>query len=96
MESCETTVFPNPFNPQVRISYTVPGRTGTFAVSLRVYDIRQKLVLELVNKRQRPGSYSVRWDGRDAAGLSVGAGVYFYRLTASVRALTTGRMILVK
>jgi len=41
------------------------------------------------------GFYSVRWDGRDAAGRGVGNGLYFYRLTTP-SFTGTGRMTVLK
>jgi hypothetical protein len=31
---------------------------------------------------QAPGSYRVRWDGRNEAGVRLASGVYLYRLQA--------------
>ena len=35
-----------------------------------------------MNETRGAGSHDVQWDGRDGAGVTVGSGVYFYRLTA--------------
>jgi flagellar hook assembly protein FlgD len=49
---------------------------------LKVYDVAGRLVREL-DKGERPaGVHSIRWDGRNWAGLSVSGGVYLYRLEA--------------
>jgi carboxypeptidase T len=72
--------FPNPFNPETIIEYTVgewessgEGRV----VELVVYDLLGRKLLTLVNEAKRPGKYRVRVDGR---GLS--SGTYFYRMRA--------------
>ncbi len=44
---------------------------------------------------QPAGSHRALWDGRDAAGLATGNGIYFYRLTAG-DFTQTRKMVLVK
>lgn len=67
--------FPNPFNPQTTIPYTLPERAE---VSLRVFDMLGREVVELVSGQQEAGAYSATWD----AG-SLTSGMYFYRLEAA-------------
>ena len=86
--------FPNPFNPATTISFAVPEGSGG-GISLKVYDIRGRLVRTLVEGEHAPGSYSVFWDGRDETGASTSSGVYFYRLTAGDFAATR-KMVLLK
>ncbi len=64
--------FPNPFNPVTTIQYQLPYRTR---VQLIVYDILGRQILQLVDKIQPAGYYSVQFD---ASHLS--SGTYFYRL----------------
>ena len=98
--------YPNPFNPSTRIKYTVAGvrgqgpgvgeagagvsGLGTSKTSLIVYDLLGREVAVLVNERQAPGSYEVRFD---ASGLA--SGVYYYRLAAG-SFIQTRKMILIK
>ncbi|RKZ17541.1 hypothetical protein DRQ53_03200 [bacterium] len=49
-------------------------------VRMAVFDLRGRLVRELVNERRGVGVHAVGWDGRDTEGRSVAAGVYFGRL----------------
>ena len=72
---------PNPFNPATTISYSVP-EGKTVAVSLRVYDIRGKLIRTLVNETRDAGNYTIFWDGSDESGNKVASGVYLYRMQA--------------
>ncbi len=73
--------YPNPFNPKTTIRYTVGGSgnqgSGLSTVRLVIYDLLGREVMELVNEKQKPGTYEV---GFDATRLS--SGVYFYRMTA--------------
>ena len=71
--------FPNPFNPETRISYDLP-ESGN--VTLAVYDILGKEVRRLIQSQKNAGSYEEVWDGRDSAGRMLPSGMYFYKLTA--------------
>ena len=71
---------PNPFNPATTIRYGLPRAART---SLRVYDLRGRLVRILVDGVQPAGPHAVDWDGRDDRGASVASGAYVYRLQAA-------------
>lgn len=83
---------PNPFNPQTTISFSLPQRGE---VSLKVFDVRGRLVNTLVQEVREPGMHSVVWDGRDTAGQRAASGVYLYRLQAGEQTLQA-KMTLVK
>jgi fibronectin type 3 domain-containing protein len=72
-------IRPNPFTTQTAIHYTVPANGA--AVSLRLYDIRGRLVKTLVDRRHAGGAYEVAWDGRDSRGRTVSSGIYFARVS---------------
>ncbi|MDP7031256.1 MAG: FlgD immunoglobulin-like domain containing protein [Gemmatimonadota bacterium] len=76
---------PNPLNGTTRIDFSVPGAMG---VDLTVYNVSGQTVKRLAIGNRDAGAYRVEWDGRDAAGTKVAAGVYFYRLTAGEKVLT--------
>ena len=69
--------YPNPFNPSTSIRYNLPQAAD---VSLTIYNTLGQPVRTLVHARQGGGAYEVRWDGRDADGRGVGAGVYLYQI----------------
>jgi hypothetical protein len=84
---------PNPFNPVTKIFFTVP-RAGH--LSLKVYDIRGRLVRTLVDDRVEAGADQVTvWDGRDTGGAAVSSGVYFYEVRTGGD-VKVGKMALVK
>jgi len=85
---------PNPFNPATTIGYSVPDGAAEH-VSLKIYDLRGRVVRTLVGKVCKPGSYSVFWDGMDQAGRAVSSGVYLYRMQAG-DFLQTRKMVLLK
>lgn len=64
---------PNPFAGRTRITFSLARETNA---SLRIYDLRGRLVRTLVDSRLDPGARSVEWDGRDHAGNRCGDGIY--------------------
>ena len=64
--------YPNPFNPETRIDFTLPEKQF---VSLKVYNLLEQLVSEIINEEKESGSCSVTFD---ASYLS--SGIYVYRL----------------
>ncbi len=72
--------FPNPFRSGTTIAFGMPSPGG--AATLRVYSAAGKLVRTLVDETLPAGRHVAVWDGRDAGGAPVSAGVYFYRLEA--------------
>jgi hypothetical protein len=84
--------YPNPFNPETYIEYTLPADCQ---VTLAVYNILGQKVKTLINEHQSAGLKSVRWDGKDDSGNQVSAGVYFYSIKAD-NFTQTKKMILLK
>jgi len=67
--------YPNPFNPQTRISYSL---SKSSRVNLIIFDIRGRRVRQLMNNiDQSPGYYNLTWHGVDDGGHSVSTGIYF-------------------
>jgi flagellar hook assembly protein FlgD len=75
---------PNPFAAATTIRFELAQPAD---VSLEIYDVRGRLVRNVVDGRpMEAAAHELAWDGRDARGRAVGAGVYFARLTVgSVR-----------
>ena len=91
--------MPNPFNPETTIRYdlAVLSRGGAEAMGVRlaIYNMAGQLIRVLVDAAQRPGRYSIEWDGRDAQSREVGSGVYLYRLQAGDQ-VQVRRMLLLR
>jgi subtilisin family serine protease len=85
--------FPNPVAHGTTVSYSVPV---TSRVRLAVYDPSGRLVRVLTDRDLAAGSYSVRWDGRDARGRDVASGVYFVRMTAGRGVVSSAKVALVR
>jgi hypothetical protein len=84
--------YPNPFNPVTTIRYDLPEQS---TVKLVIYDITGRAVRTLVDEAQEPGYKTVIWNSRNNEGISVGAGLYIYRIEAG-KYQRSRKMILLK
>ena len=78
--------YPNPFSSQTAFVYSL---SGTCEVSIRIFDIRGRLITVLTQGEQIPGTYSMNWnsDGIDS-------GMYFYSMHAG-SSTVTGRCLII-
>jgi photosystem II stability/assembly factor-like uncharacterized protein len=79
--------FPNPFNPNTRIRYSVPQSSK---VEIKIFDILGNEIETLVNEEKQTGTYEITWYAENLP-----SGVYFYRLQAG-DFVVTKKMILMK
>ncbi len=86
--------YPNPFNPSTTIHYSIPGRANE-RVSLKIYDLRGRLIRTVVDEEKKPGIYFVHWDGRDERGQEVGSGIFLYTIRAG-NFKSTKRMTIIR
>ncbi len=70
--------YPNPFNPATTIPLTLPASAE--AVDVTIYNVLGQPVRRVWNGSLAAGAHRLAWDGRDAQGQPVAAGVYWYRL----------------
>lgn len=70
--------FPNPFNPDTQIEYSLENHSFT---TLKIYNTLGQEIKTLVNGVKDPGTYSVLWDGTDGSGQPVSSGQYFYQVS---------------
>ena len=66
--------YPNPFHPQTTISYRLSEATR---ISIKVYDVKGRLVETLYDDLQEAGHHSMVWNTE-----GVNSGIYFYRIAA--------------
>ncbi|MFN8178723.1 MAG: FlgD immunoglobulin-like domain containing protein [bacterium] len=71
----ELRVVPNPARGAVELAW----RVAEGPVALSIFDVSGRAVL---SRRIGPGQGTLEWDGRDAAGKPVAAGVYVVRLAS--------------
>jgi len=79
--------YPNPFNPETEINYTVPS---TSLVKLAVYNTKGELVKELINSSMPIGNYTIKFDGSQ-----LNSGIYFYKLECNGKSVSN-KMMLIK
>lgn len=84
--------FPNPFNPETKISFTL---TNSESVELNVYDIRGQRVATLFSGAANAGSHTYSFNAQTSSGQVLDAGIYFYRLETA-NGVFTQRMTLLK
>jgi len=84
--------FPNPFNPNTTITFSIPTGGQT---SLVVFNLAGQKIKTLWQGWTMRGEHAVSWDGLDEKGRQVSSGVYLYRLTTSDRS-TTRKMLLTR
>ena len=66
--------YPNPFNPVTMLTYDVPAE---MIVNMGVYDVRGRLVDELVQGSHDAGRYEVTWNADQNS-----SGVYIIKMSA--------------
>ncbi len=85
-------VSPNPFQNRVLITYNVPYQTE---LEIRLFNILGQNVRTLVRGKVNPGEYVLLWNGKDESGRQLPNGIYFIRLSAGNKILTT-KVLMVK
>ena len=84
--------YPNPFNPITNIKYSIPKNS---IVSLTIYDILGRQIIQLIDKEISAGAHNILWDGKNNTGEFVSTGIYYYKLEAD-NFVKTRKMILLK
>ncbi|MBK6878005.1 MAG: T9SS type A sorting domain-containing protein [Ignavibacteria bacterium] len=80
--------YPNPFNGSTKIRFEINKKA---TVSIEIFDITGKKLVELVNKQFTSGQYEVDYTINDNS-----SGVYFYSLSIDGIILDTKKMIVLK
>ncbi len=79
--------YPNPFNPDTIIEYTLPVNTFT---RLAIYDVLGKEVAILIKDYVNAGKHKIVWNAKELS-----SGVYFYRLQTD-NFVQSKKMLLIK
>ena len=69
--------YPNPFISNTNITFIVPEDGG---VSLNIYDLSGRKIINLVDEDLIIGKYKVEWDSKDSNNKEVPPGIYIGRL----------------
>lgn len=84
--------WPNPFNPTTTVSFTLPKPAH---VRLDVYLVSGRHVRTLADRAYPAGVHRVAWDGTDAGGVALPAGIYLCRMEAD-GAVMSHKMVMAK
>lgn len=84
--------YPNPFNPETTISYSVKEMTP---VNIEIYNLKGQKVKTLLSETKAAGNYNVVWNGTDNNNRPVSSGVYFFKMNAG-KYSSTKKMIMMK
>jgi FG-GAP-like repeat/FlgD Ig-like domain/FG-GAP repeat len=85
--------YPNPFNPETSISFSVSE--STVITELSIFNLKGQKIKTLINEQLPVGQHSVVWNGTDEFGKSVSSGVYLYKMKSGDYTKTR-KMILMK
>jgi hypothetical protein len=85
--------YPNPFNQEITIPYTVPY---TARVDIVIYDLLGRRVRTLVRALSSAADHHALWDSRGDSGLPVPSGVYFCRMEAGGSFEKTRKLMLIR
>jgi len=56
-------------------------------ISLKIYDIRGRLVKRLLEERLSKGDYRIEWNGKGREGKKLTGGVYFLKLETPTQSI---------
>ncbi len=87
-----TKQYPDPFNPETAIEYSIPSEGK---VSINIYNIKGQRVKRLLDADQTAGLHKVIWNGCDESGRKAASGLYFYELRYQGQSIRE-KMMLIK
>lgn len=85
--------YPNPFIINTELSWY---QKTSDKVSVRIYDLKGRLIRTLTNETKTAGIQKLSWDGKDNNGKQVASGIYYSRLQSSNGKSATQKMMLIK
>ncbi len=83
--------FPNPCNPRTEIAFSLAHDQQ---VELSVYDVRGRMVKNIVCGKLLAGEHSRFWSGQDDSGRAMPSGTYVFRLKLDGLTLTRKTMLI--
>lgn len=85
--------YPNPFNPETSIRFTL---AENIPVRIEIYNARGQRVNIVLDTEMKPGKHKVVWDGTDLQGQPVPSGLYFAGLVVNETFKMSQKMMLLK
>jgi subtilisin family serine protease len=86
-------ITPNPSRDHASLQFAIPRAA---VVSLELFTVDGRSVARLVDGRLAASQHALAWDGRDASGRAVTAGIYFARLLIDARTSVVERLVLLR
>jgi hypothetical protein len=86
LRSARARVFPNPAAGPATLELFLAGETAQagLVVEAALFDAQGRRVCDLYRGALPRGITSLQWDGRDASGRTLGAGLYFLRFSTPI------------
>lgn len=83
--------YPNPFTYNTEIRF---GLANQEYITIVIYNLSGQKIKTLMAQNQRPGSYTVAWDGKDETGQEVSSGIFSYRVATSKSAIISKMVVM--
>jgi Secretion system C-terminal sorting domain len=87
------SIYPNPFNPTVTISYQL---TEAAYVETSIYNLRGQLIKNICKGNYASGEHQINWMGRDRYDNIQPSSVYLVRISINGELNNTARILLLK
>jgi Protein of unknown function (DUF3160)/FlgD Ig-like domain len=87
--------YPNPFNRETVIAFSVNRSSQNHLVDVSIYDVQGRVIKTILHANLPNGNYTTRWNGLTSTGTEAASGLYFYQVKAG-DLRTTGKMLLTK
>ena len=84
--------YPNPFNPETTISFSIQSDIN---VELSIFNIKGQKIKTLINEQMQKGKHNAIWSGVDENNKPVSSGIYLYKIKAGKQE-SVNRMLLLK
>jgi triacylglycerol esterase/lipase EstA (alpha/beta hydrolase family) len=68
--------YPNPFETETTLEFTLPGTNKMHKVELRVFNLSGQTIRTIANEEMESGFKKLIWNGRDESGIRVKKGIY--------------------
>ena len=92
-EGIKLQSYPNPFNLETTISFSIPEESE---VNITVYNVKGQKIKILESNIKSTGTHSIVWNGKDVNGNQVGSGVYLFRLNVNGKTQKVKKCLLLK
>ncbi len=87
------SIYPNPFNINTMINFSIKEQGF---VELKIYDIKGRLIKQVINQKMKGGEHNVNWNGKDENNQWCSSGVYLVNLKLNGVSKRTKKVIILK